>query len=187
MDQSGAVISAAKVTATQTNTSFSRSIVTGVDGEYALPNLPVGPYQIEVVANGFKAHEQTGIVLQVNNDISVKVALEFGSVGETIQVSGNATMVQTRDTPISQVIEQQRIADLPLDGRDPSELVLLSGVAVLAPSSNVIESSKNYPTSYTYLVAGGQANGTYHAMDGADHMDPFGDIGDSKFCGCGEG
>src|SRR4029079_8348228 len=84
-------------------------------------------------------------------------------------------MVEEQRTAISQVIDQRRVVDLPLNGRQPTQLVLLSGAAVVSPPSD-LASSKNYPSSTTISVAGGQANGTYYLLDGADHNDAFGAI-----------
>jgi len=171
-DATGAVVSGAKVTATQTATGFSRSATTGPDGAYVLPNLPVGPYQLRAAASGFKTYVHQGLVLQVNDNISQDFTLQLGQVNETVEVSAAANMVQTRSNAVSQVIEQRRVEELPLNGRDPSQLILLSGAAVTSPPSD-FKSSKNYPSSYPIAVAGGQPTGTYYLLDGGEHYDPF--------------
>jgi hypothetical protein len=174
-DGRGASIPNATVKATQQSTGFTRAITTGPDGAYALSNLPVGPYRLEVSAKGFKTYVQRGIILQVSINPEVNVSLEVGSLTQEIDVSANAAMVETQATGVSQVIDQRRVVDLPLNGRQPTELILLSGAAVQAPPSDVA-SSKNYPSSTTISVAGGQINGTYYLMDGGDHNDYFGTI-----------
>ena len=176
VDSTGAAVAGAQVKTTQTETGFVRTVLTGPDGRYILPQLPVGPYELNVAAQGFKLYVRKGIVLQVNNDIVLNVSLEVGGVSENIQVTANASMVQTQTNAVSQVIEQQRVVDLPLNGRDPTQLILLSGAAVTAPAYADLKSSKNYPTSQTIAVAGGQAIGTYYLLDGADHNDPFTNI-----------
>lgn len=79
-DASGAVVPNARVTARQTNTGFARTTVTGADGTYVLPNLRVGPYDLGVQADGFQAYVQTGIVLEVSNNVTINVVLRLGQV-----------------------------------------------------------------------------------------------------------
>ncbi len=174
-DASGGPISGAALKATQTDTGMVRSSASESDGTYVLSNLPVGPYRLEAVATGFRPYVQTGIVLQINTNPVVNVTLQVGSLSQEVEVSANATMVETQTNSVSQVIDQRRAVDLPLNGRQPTQLILLSGAAVTAPGSDMA-SSKNYPSSVTIAVAGGQANGTYYLLDGGDHNDAFGAI-----------
>jgi Carboxypeptidase regulatory-like domain len=174
-DASGGAVSGAKVTATQTSTGFSRETTSGADGSYLLSNLPIGPYRLEANAAGFKSYTRDGIVLQVNTNPTINVVLEVGALTQSVEVRAAAEMAETQTSGISQVIDQRRVVDLPLNGRQPTQLVLLSGAAVVSPPSD-LASSKNYPSSTTISVAGGQANGTYYLLDGADHNDAFGAI-----------
>src|SRR5262249_53799929 len=116
-DPAGAAVPGAQLTATQTETNTSYSAVSGVNGAYVMPYLPVGPYRLEVSASGFAKYVQTGILLSVGNNVAVNVALTIGSTQQQVQVSADAAMVETRDTATSQVIDQQRVLDLPLNGR----------------------------------------------------------------------
>jgi hypothetical protein len=174
-DASGGAVAGAKVTATQTSTGFSRETTSATDGGYVLSNLPIGPYRLEASAPGFKSYAREGIVLQVNTNPTVNVALEVGALTQSVEVRAAAEMAETQTSGLSQVIDQRRVVDLPLNGRQATQLVLLSGAAVVAPPSD-LASSKNYPSSTTISVAGGQANGTYYLLDGADHNDTFGAI-----------
>ena len=164
-DPTGAVVSGAEVKVNQTETGFTRAAVTGADGTYVLPNLAIGPYELQVVSPGFKTHLQQGIVLQVNDNVTVTIRLQVGTSTESVTVSANASMVNTESTAVSTVIENRRVVDLPLNGRDLSQLVLLSGAAVQTNYGDSI-SSKNYPTSHTIQVAGGEAAGTGYMVDG---------------------
>jgi len=159
-DSNAGVIARARVKAIQTDTGLERVTITGADGTYALPNLPVGPYRLTAAADGFRTYVQTGIVLQVNTNPIINITLEVGTLSQQVEVSADATMVETQTNGVSQVIDQRRVVDLPLNGRQPTQLILLSGAAVTAPSSDMA-SSKNYPSSTTIAVAGGQANGTF--------------------------
>lgn len=175
LDSTGAAIPGAQIKALQTDTGFTRSAVSGSDGGYILSSLPIGPYEIEVSSPGFKTYKQRGVVLQVNTNPSLNLVLEAGLVTQQIEVQANVQMAETQTTGISQVIDQRRVVDLPLNGRQATQLVLLSGAAVTAPPSD-LASTKNYPSSTTIAIAGGQANGTYYLLDGGDHNDAFGSI-----------
>src|SRR5687768_3453991 len=129
-DQSGAVLPGVEITATQTETGAVRTGVTNETGSYVLSNLPIGPYRLEAGLPGFRTFVQTGIVLQVGGNPTVNVTLEVGQVTETIEVQANAALVETRNVGIGQVIESQRILELPLDGRSVTQLILLAGGAV---------------------------------------------------------
>ena len=174
-DSQNASISGATVKARQTDTGREFTATTGPDGAYTLPNLPIGPYRAEATSSGFRTHVQTGIVLQVNTNPVINIALQIGSIGQEVEVRADATMVETQTNSVSQVIDQRRVVDLPLNGRQPTQLILLSGAAITAPPSDMA-SSKNYPSSVAISVAGGQANGTYYLLDGGDHNDAFGAI-----------
>ena len=116
-DQSGAVLPGVEVTATQTETGIARNTVTNETGSYVLPSLPLGPYKLETALPGFRAFLQTGIVLQVNATLVINPTLEVGQVTEQVEVQANAAQVETRSSTISQVVENERILDLPLNGR----------------------------------------------------------------------
>ena len=92
-------------------------------------SLPIGPYRLEVILPGFRAYVQTGITLQVNSNPVIPVSLEIGQVSEQVEVSADAALVETRSTGIGQVIDNQRVLELPLNGRQATELIFLSGMA----------------------------------------------------------
>jgi hypothetical protein len=169
-DTSGATIANAEIKAIQTDTGFVRTTASGGDGSYILSNLPIGPYRIEVSAPGFKTSVQTGIVLQVNINPSVNAKLEVGSVSQQVEVQSSATMAETETAAVAQVINSEAVVDLPLNGRQPTQLILLSGAAT---TINGFIGSKNYPSSVTISIAGGATNGTNYLMDGGYHNDVF--------------
>ena len=164
-DPAGAVVSGAQVTATQTETGFTRTEVTGVDGTYVLPNLIVGPYKLQVVVRVSKRTLRRGLSSQVNDSVTVNIKLQIGSTTQSITVSADASMVNTESSSVSTVIENNRVLDLPLNGRNLTQLVLLAGAAVSTNFGDYL-SSKNYPTSLTIQVAGGEAAGTGYIVDG---------------------
>ena len=156
-DPSGAAIPGAEVKATQTATGVVRTATSGADGGYVLPNLPLGPYMVEVTKDGFTKAVQTGIVLQVDSNPTVDVSLKVGAVSEQVIVEAAAAQVETRSTGVGQVVDNRRVSEMPLNGRQPIELVFLAGMAS-APGAGAINTVRNYPT-VVVSVAGGQGNG----------------------------
>ena len=173
-DASSAALPGVDVTVTQTATGLSRSTVSAGDGAFAFPNLPVGPYTLTATLQGFSTFVQDGIILQVNSNPVVNVGLQIGAISEQLTVTANASMVETRSTGIGQVIDNQRVVELPLNGRQATELIFLSGLATSAPAAD-LNTNKNFPT-VTISVAGGQANGMTYIMDGGTHNDPFNNL-----------
>src|SRR5204862_5104414 len=156
-DQSGAVLPGVEVTATQTETSISRMTVTNETGSYVLPNLPLGPYRLEATLPGFRTFVQNGIVLQVNASPLINPVLEVGQVSEQIEVQANAALVETRSAGVGQVVENSRILELPLNGRQVIELLALSGAAT--PAATITGSNRDPFSRGNVSVAGGLANG----------------------------
>jgi hypothetical protein len=177
-DPSGAVVPGAQVTATQVETGLARTTISGPDGIYVLPNLPVGPYRLEVQASGFDAYVQTGILLEVSNVVAVNIKLQVGAAKQRVEVTANASMVETQTTSVGQVMDDQRILDLPLNGRQATDLIMLMGGATNTTDGNVsdVKTSKNYFSSDSISVAGGQSSATSYRLDGGTHMDNFSNI-----------
>src|SRR5437773_4823047 len=144
-DQSGAVLPGVEVTATQTETGVRRTTVTNETGNYVLPNLPLGSYRLETALPGFRTFVQTGIVLQVNSNPTLKIVLQVGQIAEQVEVQANAGLVETRSVSVGQVMETARIVELPLNGRNAQELVLLGGGA-----SQVSPISGDGASGYTF-------------------------------------
>src|SRR5437667_11790009 len=168
-DQSGAVLPGVEVTATQTATGLVRTVVTNETGSYVLPSLPVGPYRLEAGLPGFRSFAQTGIVLQVDANPVINIVLQVGQVAETIEVQADAALVETRSTGVGQVIDNVRVLELPLNGRQATELILLSGAAIAGGQQ---AASRNYPTQ-SISVGGGMDNGLTYLLDGGTHNDPY--------------
>jgi Carboxypeptidase regulatory-like domain/TonB dependent receptor len=176
-DPSDALLPGVEVKVTQTETGYTRTVVSNETGTYTLPSLSVGPYRLEASLPGFKTYVQTGIVLQVNSNPTIPVVLTLGAVTETIQVEANAATVETNSNSVGQVIDQQRVIDLPLNGRNVTQLVTLSGGAVDVGSNLNLVSNKTYPGSSAFFIAGGQGGSTLFVLDGAPHMDPLSNVG----------
>ena len=116
-DSSGLPVPNAEIKITQLATGAVRTTTSAPDGAYLFPNLPVGPYQLEVTKEGFAKYLQSGIVLQVDTNPEIGIVLKVGSVAEQVVVEAGAAMVETHSTGVGQVVDSQRIVDLPLNGR----------------------------------------------------------------------
>jgi len=176
-DASGAAIPGATVTITNSNTEAARSSVTGADGAYIFTNLPIGPYRLQAKKDGFSTYNQTGIVLQVDSNPEINVTMAVGALNEQISVEANAAMIETQSNAVGQVIDQQRVVDLPLNGRNVTQLIALSGAAVNASATGGIANNLDYPTVAAFSVAGGQGNATNYFLDGGTHLDPRTNVG----------
>src|SRR5207253_2162782 len=108
-DPTGAVVPSVQVKAIQTDTGQVRTTVSTSNGSYALPGLSVGPYRLEVSSQGFERYVNSGIVLEVGNQVQLNVTLRLGDTTQEVRVTADAAMVQTQDTAISEVINQRRI------------------------------------------------------------------------------
>ena len=170
-DSSGAVLPGVDVTATQTDTNFSRSAVSDANGNYILSNLPTGPYRLTASLSGFRTFERTGIVLQVNANPTIPIELAIGNLAETISVEAATPLIETRNPAIGQVIENERIEELPLNGRNATDLITLAGAAVPQPGLNA--SSRSMQGGTAIAVGGGSAVGVAYLLDGAMHNNPY--------------
>ena len=174
-DGTGAAVAGAAVKMLETQRNIGHMATTDEQGQYLLPGLPVGSYQLEVKKDGFKTYTQTGIVLHVDDHVTLNAVLVVGSLSETVEVKAAAALIQTENASVSNVVDSQRISELPLNGRYVTQLVLISGASMSAPGGDET-GSKNFYSSVTISVAGGQANGTNYLLDGGDNNDTFSNV-----------
>jgi hypothetical protein len=167
-DESGAVLPGVTVTATQTDTGITRTVVTDGEGAWVMPNMPTGPYRLEVALQGFRTYVQTGIVLQVGQTPTLNAQLAVGSLEETVSVEAAAPIVDVRSAGISDVVENERIVELPLQGRQVTDLIVLAGAAVQTGTSD----SRSMQGGVSISVAGGLSFGVAYSLDGAMHNNP---------------
>ncbi len=171
-DSSGSAIVGAVVRVTQTETGFTRTAESGIDGVYRLPDLPIGPYKLEATQQAFGTYVQTGIVLQVNINPTINITLQVGAAMQAVQIEANAGMVETQSNAVGTVFDNQRVVDLPLNGRQATALIKLAGAAQSAPPSNTV-GNKNYPTAVAYSIEGSPGNATNYLLDGGSNNDLF--------------
>jgi hypothetical protein len=125
-DATGAVIPAVNVTIANTATGVKRSVLTDQEGRFVLPQLAPGPYEITAIAPGLAALVRKGITLEVGEGISLTLAMTPGAVSEQVNVTSEAPLVNTGTSSVAGVVDQRRILDLPLNGRDFSQLPLVT-------------------------------------------------------------
>ncbi len=180
-DPSGQAVAGAQVRAIETDRASVRSASTDPTGHYAFPGLAAGNYRLEVSSQGFKTYVQSGIVLDAGNNRSQSVMLQVGALSESIQVTANAVQVETKENSISQLVDSQRMIDLPLNGRNPADLLAASGFATstMTLNSSDLTGSKNMQGSNgseQISVAGSGANGVNFLLDGGDNNDAFSNV-----------
>lgn len=132
-DESGAVVSGAKVAPLNTGTGVSREVTANSDGVYSVPNLLPGEYQVTVTSAGFQTSAQRGITLTVGSTQVLNISLKVGQVTQTVEVTAALAAVQTDSSAISAVVDSRTVRELPLNGRDWASLATLEpGVTKVA-------------------------------------------------------
>ncbi len=173
-DAQGAVIPGARVTITNTATGLSRSAATDSSGGFVFPLLPVGSYNLSVEHTGFRKYERRNILLQANENVNVAAALELGNVQETVTVEASAAQVDTRSATLQNTVDSKRMVELPLNGRNPADLALLSpGVASGAGNNSGDVGSSNWrPRGQKEITINGSRNNNLrYTLDGGTNMD----------------
>ena len=173
-DQSGAVIPFAAVTATQTQSGTVSVAKSGADGNYVFPALLPSTYSITVSASGFQKYMQTGIVLQADQSLTVNVKLTVGAATQTVSVSGDAPQVDTTTGTLSQVIDEARVVDLPLNGRNAASLItLVAGVVDATNEGNGTNqgNGKTFPAAVISSSNGTLPAQSNYLLDGGNNVD----------------
>jgi Carboxypeptidase regulatory-like domain len=168
-DSTGATIPNAQVTLTNTATQVKRTLASGRDGLYSFPNIDIGTYDITVTAAGFKTYEQKGIILEVGSSLGINVGLTVGATTEQVEVQAVGIALQTEDVSFKQTIDQRTLTELPLQGRQITSLIALSGASV--PGTALTQGNKGFFSSVSPQIAGGQGNQTDYRLDGGDNND----------------
>jgi len=169
-DPSGALVQNAAVSAKQIETGLTRTAETDRAGNFLLLELPVGHYRLEVSAKGFGTYLQEGISLDVNETATVSVKLAVGSGGEKVQVVADAELIQPTVTSLGKVVNEREILDLPLNGRDFSQLgTLQPGVVPL--TGGLLEAGGSLREQQGYSVNGQRPESNNFLIDGANNVD----------------
>lgn len=162
-DPSGAVLPGVQITATNVATGVKYTAVSGGDGTYLFPQLPVtggGTYSISATSPNFKAFTATGIHLVIDQEYVENITMQVGSTGQTVQVNASAVQVDTTDMQLSNVVNSQQMVELPIINRN------FTGLELSLPG--VQASSDRFGT---YSVSGAQTQQSEYLINGADTND----------------
>lgn len=172
-DSSGAVIPGASLTLTNVATQVSTVAVSDKTGTYVFSGVNIGTYNIKASAPGFETYEQTGIVLEVGGNIAINPSLKVGKQDVTVETHADSLALQTEDTSFKQTIDQATVEEMPLNGRQMTALITLSGGSSIAPGGDFTGSKYSYQT-IAVSVAGGMGNTTQWKLDGGDENEYMG-------------
>jgi hypothetical protein len=174
-DPSGAVVPSATVTATQTKTNtLVATVKTGGDGAYVFPALLPTNYSITVIATGFEKYTQAGIVLEADQSATVNVKLVVGSSAVTVSVIGDAPQIDTTSGTLSQVIDEARVVDLPVNSRNAATFMnLVAGVVDATNEGNGTNqgNGKTFPAAVVSTTNGTLPAQQNYLLDGGNNVD----------------
>src|SRR5262245_4541467 len=168
-DQSGGVISGAKVTVTNEGTGLTRSGNSNDKGNYSFSELPVGSYRVEVAFEGFKSEVRSKVLINVADDRQIDVQLQTGAMTETVNIEVAAVAVDTTGGDIAGLMTGEQVRELPLNGRNFLQLTLLQpGVT---GQQGLDTKSKGLAGGSDVSVSGGSTTSNLWLVDGADNVD----------------
>jgi len=166
-DPSGAAVPEATIRITNEGTAVNQVTMSDSQGRYRVPDLPIGQYDVQTGKMGFETVIHKGITLSVGGDAVVDFALPVGQVAQTVTVEGDVSQVETTSSAISNLVDQTQIRELPLNGRDFEQLILLSpGVTIMQAIG--LTATNGFGASYS--VAGSRTRGQWEIMDDNDVM-----------------
>jgi hypothetical protein len=169
-DATGAVIPGATVTLTDMATRVKRTVTSDSSGQYVFPDIPVSTYSLDVAVSGFQSYTRTNIVMEVGSAISANVVMTVGSADQKIEVKSEGLALQTEDASFKQTIDHQTVTQMPLNGRQMTGLITLSGGSTQAPAGDFTGSKYTYQT-ISVSIAGGMGNTTMWRLDGGSNND----------------
>ncbi len=169
IDTNGAVVPNASITVTQKETGLTRRVTTNERGVYVVPSLPVGTYLVTAEVLGFKRRTLTDIVLEVNQEPRIDLELEVGQVSETITVTSQAPLLQSENASVGQVIDNRYTTQIPLNGRDFSQLILLTPGAVTRPGGFELTTGATTGSLGSGVAIGGRDAHNNFILDGASN------------------
>jgi hypothetical protein len=170
-DPGGLVLPGVTLKATHDATNAQTTAVTSEVGIYVLRGLPVGRYTVVAELPGFQTSKNTDIVVRVNEDVRLDIALKVGAVSELVTVSGAASTVDTVTGTLKTVVDQERIENLPLNGRNPTQLMTL--VAGVLTDRSDLTSGATYPGTSPVSSSGARGNTTNYVLDGGSNNDHY--------------
>jgi hypothetical protein len=179
-DSSGAAVAGAKITVRNAGTELKQTVSTDDQGRYTVPDLDVGTYEVDADRSGFKRVVHSGIALTVGNQLVVDMVLEVGTAEQTITVEGQAPQVETTSSAIGSLIESTQVSNLPLNGRNYTQLLTLAPGVVTGNYQKSVLGGRGT----AYSVSGNRAFGELFLLDNTNTTDYFGkSVGSSGVTG----
>ncbi len=173
-DPTGAGVPHAQVTITDAGTGVSRTAITDAQGGYTIPSLRPASYSLSVAGAGFEKSVQKGIVLQANESLTINMKLQLGATSQEVTIQAAAVQVDTATSTLRQVVDEQRVSDLPLNGRNAATLVLLVAGAVPAPASGINQSQGiTFQETSINSTNGSRQNQINFQLDGGNNIDNY--------------
>ena len=172
-DPSGASAPNATITATNKDTNVARTTQTNSAGVYSFPAMIPGTYDVKAVAAGFDTVVKTNILLQVQQTARVDFTLNVGQATQTVEVSASGELLSTENASVGTVIEQKRITELPLNGRNFFSLVALSPAVTVgfAPAAQAANRQGGTRAALTMSLSGSRATWSNYTLDGITNTD----------------
>lgn len=174
-DPSGAALPNATVTALNTGTGASQTRTTTGEGTFTFTTLPPGTYRITVAETGFATKVQEGLQLTVSQSATLNTVLTVGAQSESVTVDAAAgSLINASTAEVSSLVNEHAVKELPLNGRDPSSLVLLApGVTNVLNAGGTLQAIAAFPTETGASANGGRQGSTYYLLDGVQNMDTY--------------
>lgn len=174
-DPSNAVVPNAEVLIVSQDMGTTREVMTNSSGEFLAPALTPGHYRITIQATGFETFVTEGIELTIGEKKNLSFSLLVGGSKQTVTVSAGSELINTTSGEVGEVINQEAVTELPLNGRDPSSLIFLSaGVTnVLNSPIGLAPGGTAIPTEINASAGGGRQGSTFFLLDGAPNMDTY--------------
>ncbi|MCZ6769978.1 MAG: TonB-dependent receptor [Acidobacteria bacterium] len=164
-DETGGVLPGVEITLTNTDTGINRAVVTSDEGTYRAPNLSLGNWEVEAALAGFQTAVRSGIQLSVGREAVVNIRLSIGEISERVVVEGEAALVETTSPAMTELVDERKIVDLPLNGRSFTQLALLqAGVGYLKAGPQ----SQTGNTGEKISISGTRLTETAFLLDGVD-------------------
>ena len=170
-DGTGGVVPGVTITVSNVDTGASRTLVTDVQGRYEAPNLPVGNYSVKAELQGFRTTNRSGIALTVGRTAVVDLELAVGAMAEAVTVTGEAALLETTTATVSNLVDEQRVVDLPTINRDLTQLTFLQPGVLKMPTPGGGNSGSFSGMGDKLSVAGARGNQNIFMLDGVSNSD----------------
>ena len=163
VDQQNAIVREARVSVKNVATGIEIAATTGEDGHYQVLNLAIGSYSVSVEKEGFRKTVTRAYALEINQSLRIDVILLVGSTSQTVEVTGNATTVETYNSTLGSSVTSRPIVDLPLNGRNVLDLARLE--------PGVTDQNDENGAAGSFSIAGGRTDSVTFLMDGGLNND----------------